>query len=83
MCLNVTKRRSTRRLPARPAPAGADLLVAHKAYVDLRMAAREVIRAAGSEFPEEGLVFYTNPRITGDVWNVNVVGTSRTNIPAH
>ena len=66
----------------RRASAGADLLVAHKAYIDLRMAAREVVRAARSEFPEEGLVFYTNPRITGGVWNVNVVVTGRTNVPA-
>ncbi len=65
----------------RSAAEGTNLLRAHTAYIAFREAAREVIAAGRREWPAEGFIFYTNPRITGGVWNVNVVVTGRTNIP--
>ncbi|MFP4380546.1 MAG: hypothetical protein ACLFUS_08595 [Candidatus Sumerlaeia bacterium] len=66
---------------AREAASGSNLTQAHIAYIILRKAARDVIVASRYEFPREGVAFYTNPTITGGVWNVNVVVTGRTNIP--
>ncbi|MFP4223391.1 MAG: hypothetical protein ACLFVN_04880 [Phycisphaeraceae bacterium] len=63
------------------AAEGGKLLEAQQAYVELRLAGRDVVRAARSEFPAEGVVYYTNPRIPGGVWNVNVAVTGRTNPP--
>ncbi len=66
---------------ARLAVRGGGLDRAHEAYLALRASARRVIVAARSEFPSEGLAFFTNPRIPGGVWNVNVPVTGRTNTP--
>jgi hypothetical protein len=66
---------------ARAAARTGDLDRAHRAYIALRRAARDVIAAARNEFPREGFVFFTNPRIPGGGWNVNVAVTGRTNTP--
>jgi len=67
---------------ARSAVQGSDLNAAHYAYLQLRKAARDYIENARHEFPSEGVLFFTNPRIPGGIWNVNVPVTGRTNPPA-
>ena len=66
---------------ARDAAASGDLERAHVAYVDVRLAGRALIVAARPEFPAEGVIFFTNPRLPGGAWNVNVPVTGRTNTP--
>lgn len=66
---------------ARKAAGGGAIDPAQIAYLKLRMAAREALMSARPEFPSEGIVFFTNPRIPGGVWNVNVAVTGRTNTP--
>lgn len=66
---------------ARASLAGGNLEAAHWSYLQLRKTARDQIIAARPDFPGEGVVFYTNPRITGGVWNVNVPVIGRTNMP--
>ena len=65
----------------RRAVEAEDLPAAHKAYPALRLAAREVIIAARSEFPVEGIAFMTSYKIPGGDWNVNVPVTDNCNGP--
>jgi hypothetical protein len=58
-----------------------DLQAAHQSYFSLRLSLRELIIASRQDFPREGFVFYTNNRITGGGWNVNVAVTGGTNPP--
>lgn len=58
-----------------------ELSQAHEAYLSLRTAARNVIIGARPEFPTEGIAFFTNPRIPGGAWNVNVPVTGMENTP--
>ena len=53
----------------------------HTAYLDLRQATRDLIMASRPDFPSEGFVFFTNPKIPGGNWNVNVPVTGNTNPP--
>jgi hypothetical protein len=66
---------------ARDAIAGGELQAAHKAWAPLRLAARQVIAASRSEWPAEGIAFFTNDRIYGGDWNVNMAVTNATNMP--
>lgn len=66
---------------ARSAVAQSDLDKAHWAYLRVRSAGRELIRSSRKDFPSEGITFFTNPRITGGVWNVNVPVVGHTNPP--
>lgn len=65
----------------RAAITKGDLDAGHKAYIELRKAGRKVVEAGRSEFPVEGLVYFTNNAIPGGIWNVNVPVTGDTNIP--
>lgn len=65
----------------RDAIARKDLLAAHKAYPELRLASREVIVACRPEFPTEGIAYQTQYRIPGGDWNVNMPVTNGTNMP--
>lgn len=56
----------------REAMGSGDLDTAHKAYLALRKAARDVIILAREDFPKEGIVYQTHGQIPGGVWNVNV-----------
>jgi hypothetical protein len=61
--------------------ARKDLAEALETYPEVRLAAREVLRALRADFPNEGAVFFTNPSLPGGDGNVNVVVTGNTNPP--